>query len=152
MAQAAFVGLSPVAHLVDALTLGAHVGERLHEQAVSARGCQRVDDVELAVGVLGRQLGGRLACRLVGRRDARGQRGVQNVLALLQEAAEILEVVARAHGGRLGVGSVGHGTVEVLEGDGFSQVVAVVAAVEHEVEADMLHVDGCELLSGKVGR
>ena len=77
---------------------------------------------------------------------------MQHVLALLQEAAEILEVVARAHGGRLGVGAVGHGAVEVLEGDGLAQVVAVVAAVEHEVEADVLHVDGCELLGGKVGR
>ena len=152
MAQAALVGLSPVAHLVDALALGAHVGEGLHEQTVAARGRQRVDDIELAVGILGRQLGRRLARRLVGGRDARRQRGVQHVLALLQEAAEILEVVARAHSGRLGVGAVCHGAVEVLERNGLAQVVAVVAAIEHEVEADVFHVDGCKFFGGQVGR
>ena len=77
---------------------------------------------------------------------------MQHVLALLQEVAEILEVVACAHGGRLGVGTVGHGAVEVLEGDGLTQVVAIIAAIEHEVEADVLHVDGCKFLGGKVGR
>ena len=77
---------------------------------------------------------------------------MEHVFALLQEAAEVIKEVSDARGRCLGVGTVGHRAVEIFKGNGFSQVVKIVLTVEHEVEADVLHIDSFKLFGGQIYR
>lgn len=77
---------------------------------------------------------------------------MQHVFALLEEAAEELLVLARADGRRLGLGTIFHRLVKLVEGNRLSQVICIFNAIDVEVEEDALETKLLDLLGRQVNR
>ena len=151
MVQLELVRLGPVAHGVDGHALVAQVGETIHQQAVARGRAERVDDVDLPVGIALTDDARGVLCRVRHARQARGQADMQNVLALLKKRGEIVHKLRDVHlrGARLG--AVCHGGVKLVKRHRLAQIVRVIHAVERIVEADIRNVTLLEMLLGQVG-
>ena len=77
---------------------------------------------------------------------------MQHVLARLQELLEVGLVLIGVHLGGLSRRAVLHGLVELIEGHGLAQIVAVQLAVQLVVEADVGNVARFKVLLAQVGR
>ena len=145
------VFLDPGGHLVHAQALVPLGGGGVHQQAVAGGGAQGVDDIDLPLRVaLGEDVGG-VAGGIDGAGDARGQAHVHDVLPLLQEGGEGVHVLGHADLGGLGVRALAHPVVELFKGDALSQVVGILHPVQGIVEADVVDMNGLEMLLAQIG-
>ena len=76
---------------------------------------------------------------------------MHDVLSLLQEGREGVHVLCHADLGGLGVRPVCHPGIKLLKGDALAQIVRVFHAVQRIVEADVVDMDGFEVLLAQVG-
>ncbi len=130
MLDLALVGLRPGAQLLGAHALVAQLCEAVDEHAVARARGERVDDDDLAVGVL---LGKEALCGgggVIRAGDAARERYVHHVEACGQELLEVLEVVSGRDLRGLRVGPGEHPGIEVRGGDALAEVVLVGLAAE----------------------
>ena len=149
--QLQLVRLGPVAHAVDGHALVAQVRQAVHQQAVARGRAERVNDVDLPVGIALADDARGVFRRVRHAGQARGQADMQNVLALLEKRGEIVHELRNVHlrGARLG--AVCHGGVKLVKRHRLAQIVRVIHAVERIVEADIRNVTLLEMLLGQVG-
>ena len=146
------VPLAPVAQLVDREALVALVREPVHEQAVSRARGEGVDDMDLSVGELGGEDVAGGAGGVVGSRDPRGERDVQDVEPPLEEGSPEADVVTGRDLRGLAVLAGEHLGVELGRRIGHAEVVLAGDPVELVVEVDELDVAAFEPLFREICR
>ena len=146
------VGFQPVPQRFDAHAVVPQVGGFVHQKAVAGGRAQRIHHVDLPLREALAEDAGGVAGGVHRAAEAAGQADVQHVLARLQEGGEVLHIFGHVHLTGAGVGTFRHAAVELVKRDGYAQIVGVVHAVQHEVEADIVNLPGIEMLLGQVCR
>ena len=146
------VCLDPIMRLINAHALVALICQSVHEQAV-ARGCsERIDYVNLAFGILLCKHGSRVARGVHRSGNAAGERNMQNVLALFEEGREIVDILGNVYLACLGIGTFGHFLIKLFKRHALTEIVHVIFAVEHIVEADIFYIACFKVFLRKVCR
>ena len=150
--QMQLVGFDPFASLVNAQTLVAFVGKRVHQKAVAGGCAERIDYVYLALGEILSEYLGCAACGVNCTGDTAGERYMQDVLALFKKRSKEIDVLGNVNLTGLGLRTLGHFLVKLLKWNALAEVIAVVLAVENIVEADIFDIARLEMLLRKVCR
>ena len=144
--------LYPVVSLVNAHALVALIGKSVHQQAV-ARGCaERIDYVNLAFGILLCKHGCCIARGVHCAGNAAGERDMQNVLALFEEGREIVDILGNVYLTCLGIGAFRHFLIKLFKRHTLAEIVHVIFAVEHVMEAYILDVARFKVFLSEVCR
>ena len=77
---------------------------------------------------------------------------MQDVLALFKKRSKEIDVLGNVNLTGLGLRTLGHFLVKLLKRNALAEVIAVVLAVEHVVEADIFDIARLEMLLRKVCR
>ena len=148
MVQPQPVLFDPGRQLLCAHALIAQRRRGVEDQAVAGGGAQRVDDVDLDVGILLHDLLRGLDGEVIGARKRAGDGEEDDVLAFLGEGFEDGDHLVDVRAGRLVDGFLGNGTEIILGGDPFVVEVAECAvafgrgdrAVDDPVDAEAFAV------------
>ena len=77
---------------------------------------------------------------------------MQNVLPLFEEGREIVDILGNVYLTCLGIGTFGHFLIKLFKRHALTEIVHVIFAVEHIVEADIFYIACFKVFLCKVCR